>query len=171
MSSRHPDLLANLLARSVERATLSQLLGVGESVTVQPGTGMITTGPAPTTGSLDVYMEAETVGAWLAPVTLPVMVPVFFAGRFTSWQLIADDAYAELVVEIWRDTLANLPPTSADLISGTAPPTLAGARSASSAALTGWATAFSAGDVFNFNLRPSPWRVNRATLSLKWARS
>lgn len=167
--SQHPRILAELLRRRAGAIAVAVALGGGGPV-VTP-TGEVIENRDLLNGSLDVFMEAEAAGAWLAPVTLPVMVPVFFAGRFTSWQLIADDAYAELVVEIWRDTLANLPPTSADLISGTAPPTLAGARSASSAALTGWATAFSAGDVFIFNVRPSPWRVNRATLSLKWARS
>ena len=169
MSSQHPRILAELLRRRAGAIAIAVALGGGGPV-VTP-TGEVIENRDLLNGSLDVFMEAEAAGAWLAPVTLPVMVPVFFAGRFTSWQLLADDAYAELVVEVWRDTLANLPPTSADLITGTAPPTLAGARSASSAALTGWATAFAAGDVLMFNLRPSPWRVNRATLSLKWARS
>lgn len=168
-SSQHPRILAELLRRRAGAIAVAVALGGGGPV-VTP-TGEVIENRDLLNGSLDVFMEAEAAGGWLAPVTLPVMVPVFFAGRFTSWQLIADDAYAELVVEVWRDTLANLPPTSADLITGTAPPTLAGARSASSAALTGWATAFAAGDVLMFKVKPSPWRVNRATLSLKWARS
>jgi len=131
MSSQHPRILAELLRRRAVAVAVAVALGGGGPV-VTP-TGEVTQNRDLLHGSLDVFMEAEAAGAWLAPLTLPVMVPVFFAGRFTSWQLIADDAYAELVVEVWRDTLANLPPTSADLISGTAPPTLAGARSASSA--------------------------------------
>lgn len=169
MSSQHPRILAELLRRRASAIAVAVALGGGGPV-VTP-TGEVIENRDLRNGSLDVFMEAEAAGAWLAPLTLPVMVPVFFAGRFTSWQLIADDAYAELVVEVWRDTLANLPPTGADLITGTAPPTLAGARSAASSALTGWATAFSAGDVFLFKVKPSPWRVNRATLSLQWARS
>lgn len=170
-SSRHPDLLANLLQRSTRRELTSVALGGGVAAVGANGE-LITPAVAARTGSLDVFIEADPLDGWIATGTLPIDVPVHFAGVWTGWQLIADATAAELQVDVLRDSLANFPPTlAADKITGTAPPLLTGtAYSASSSTLTGWTTAFYAGDVLRLVVS-KVWRVNRATLSLKWERT
>jgi hypothetical protein len=58
-----------------------------------------------------------------------------FNCTITAWTLMADQS-GSIVIAIWKDTLANYPPTSADSIVASAPPTLTSASSASSSTLT-----------------------------------
>lgn len=74
-----------------------------------------------------------------------------FAATITGIAVAADVA-ANAVIDIWKDTLANFPPTNADGICGSNKPTLASAASYSDATLTGWTTTVAAGDVIRFNL-------------------
>jgi hypothetical protein len=83
--------------------------------------------------------------------------------------LLADQT-GSAVVEIWKDTYANFPPTVADKITASAPPTLSSAQKAQDLTLTGWSTQLSAGDVLAFNLN-SASTVTRLTLSLKLKRA
>ena len=57
------------------------------------------------------------------------------------------DAAGSVVVDIWKDTYANFPPTIADTIVASAPPTLSGAAKSQDTTLTGWTTSISAGDI------------------------
>ena len=91
-------------------------------------------------------------------------VSVPFASTITSWVLLADQP-GSLVVDIWKDAYASYPPTTADTITGSTPPTLSAADHAESSTLTGWATAIAAGDTLRFNVT-SAAAVRRATLAL-----
>lgn len=73
-------------------------------------------------------------------------------GTITKVSLYSD-ATGSIVVDIWKDTHANFPPTVADTIipSGTKP-TLSSARSNQITSFTGWTTAVTAGDVFAFSI-------------------
>lgn len=73
------------------------------------------------------------------------------AGTIVKATLLADQAGAA-VVDVWKDSYANYPPTDADSITAAAPPTLAAAIKAEDAVLTGWTTALAAGDVLAFHL-------------------
>lgn len=55
-----------------------------------------------------------------------------------------------IVVDIWKDTYANFPPTNADTICASAPPTLSSASKSQDSTLTGWTTSISAGDYLLF---------------------
>ena len=90
-------------------------------------------------------------------------VSIPFASTVTGWVLLADQA-GSLVVDVWKDMFASYPPTSADKITATSPPTLSSADHASSSPLTGWTTAIGAGDTFRFNVT-SAATVKRATLA------
>ena len=57
-----------------------------------------------------------------------------------------------LVVDIWRDTYANYPPTSGDTICGSTRPTLAEEIRHENLSLTGWSTSLSVGDILRFNV-------------------
>ena len=76
------------------------------------------------------------------------------------------DQSGSIVVDIWKDTYANFPPTDADSITSAAPPTLAGATNAQDSTLTNWTTAIAAGDILAYNV-DSVATVTRVTISLK----
>jgi len=96
-----------------------------------------------------------------------VVIP--FNCAIVSWTLIADAA-GSMVMDIWKDTFVNSPPTVADSITGSAKPTLSSANRATSFTLTGWTTLVNAGDVLAFNI-DSATGISRVTLSLSLARS
>jgi hypothetical protein len=76
------------------------------------------------------------------------------------------DVSGSIVVNVWKDTYANFPPTVAGKITGSAPPTISSATKAQDATLTGWTTSISAGDLLRFNV-DSCATITRATLCLK----
>ena len=80
------------------------------------------------------------------------------------------DASGSIVVDIWKDTYANFPPTDADSITASAPPTISSAQKSQDATLTGWTKAISAGDILAFNV-DSCATIKRVTISLKVERS
>lgn len=88
-----------------------------------------------------------------------------FACTIERATILADQS-GDIVVDIWKDTYANFPPTDADSITSSAPPTLSSATKAQDSTLTGWTTSISAGDVLRFNV-DSVATVERVTISLK----
>ena len=80
------------------------------------------------------------------------------------------DASGSIVVDIWKDTYANFPPTDSDSITASAPPTISSAQKSQDSTLTGWTTSISAGDILAFNV-DSCSTIKRVTISLKVERS
>lgn len=78
-----------------------------------------------------------------------VVVP--FACTISRVTLMANAA-GSVVVDIWKDTFANFPPTVGDSITASAKPTLSGAISAQDSTLIGWNTSILAGDILRFNI-------------------
>lgn len=62
------------------------------------------------------------------------------------------DVSGSAVVDVWKDTYANYPPTDADSITASAPVTISSATKSTDATLTGWTTTVTAGDVVAFNV-------------------
>lgn len=85
-----------------------------------------------------------------------------------SWTLLADQT-GSIVIDIWKDSYANYPPTDADSITASAPPTISAALKATDATLTGWTTSITAGDVLMFNV-DSATAVTKVQLNLKCTR-
>jgi len=88
-----------------------------------------------------------------------------FACTITGWTILADQS-GSIVVDVWKDTYANFPPTVADTITGTEKPTLASAQKNQDLTLTTWTTAVAAGDILAFNVN-SVATVTRITLSIR----
>lgn len=88
-----------------------------------------------------------------------------YAGTIVQSTLIADQS-GSIVIDVWKDTYANYPPTVADTITASAKPTLSSATKAQDTTLTGWTTSVSAGDIFGFNV-DSATTVTRVHLILK----
>lgn len=74
-----------------------------------------------------------------------------FACSITNVTLLADVS-GSIVVDIWKDTYANYPPTDADSITASAVPTISSATKSTDSTLTGWTTSLAAGDILGFNV-------------------
>lgn len=77
------------------------------------------------------------------------------SGTWKKWRILSVDAAVtsgSIVFDVWKDTYANYPPTVADTITASDKPTLSAATKAEGTALTGWTTAFTAGDVLGINV-------------------
>jgi len=78
----------------------------------------------------------------------------------TGWKILSDDPVTlagAVVFDIWKDTVANYPPTVADTIintgaGGVKPTVTASATNATSVNVTNWTTSLSAGDILRFNI-------------------
>lgn len=88
-----------------------------------------------------------------------------FACTINQVTMMADQS-GSIVVDIWKDTYANYPPTDADSITASAVPTISAALKSQDATLTGWTTSVAAGDILAFNV-DSASTVTRVTISLK----
>jgi len=80
------------------------------------------------------------------------------------------DQSGSIVVDIWKDTYANFPPTDADSITASAPPTISASQKSQDSTLTGWTKSISSGDILAFNV-DSCTTITRVTISLKVERS
>jgi hypothetical protein len=96
--------------------------------------------------------------------------------RFRLWEdhtilgcALLADVSGSVVVDIWRDSHANAPPTIADTITASAKPTLSSAQKSEDTTLTGWTVNGNAGDWYIVNV-DSVTTLTEATLSLKFAR-
>lgn len=82
-----------------------------------------------------------------------IRIPV--ACTITKATVLATDGVittGTIVVNVWKDTYANFPPTVADKITGTTPPTILSGVKSEDSTLTGWTTSVAAGDVVAFNV-------------------
>jgi hypothetical protein len=91
-------------------------------------------------------------------------IEIPYACTITSVKVLADQS-GSIVVDIWKDTYANFPPTDADSITSSAPPTLSSAQKSSDSTLTGWTKSISAGDILAYNV-DSASTVERVTVAL-----
>ncbi len=73
-------------------------------------------------------------------------------GTITKVRLVSTAGAGSIVIDIWKDTFANFPPTVADTITAAAKPTLSATDNYEDSTLTGWTTAVTAGDVLGFNV-------------------
>lgn len=96
-------------------------------------------------------------------------ISVPFACTIKKARLLSTDSAAtagSIVIDIWKDTYANYPPTVADTITAAAKPTLSAANKSEDTTLTGWTTSIAAGDVLGFNV-DSVATVTRVSLTLE----
>lgn len=81
-----------------------------------------------------------------------------------QWTLLGDQS-GSMTLEVWSDTFANYPPSSADSITGSSAPNIAAALTGRSSTLTGWATTLSAGNTLRFAVS-SCASITRANLTM-----
>jgi hypothetical protein len=90
-------------------------------------------------------------GAVLVAGTKAYVLDVPFTGTIVR-ATIAADVSGSCVVDIWKDSYANYPPTIADTITASAKPTLSSVIKNQDATLTGWTTTVTTGDCLIFNI-------------------
>lgn len=88
-----------------------------------------------------------------------------FACTINSVTMLADQS-GSIVVDIWKDTYANYPPTDADSITASATPEISSTTKDQDETLSGWTTSISAGDILRFNV-DSVTSIKRVTIALK----
>lgn len=88
-----------------------------------------------------------------------------FACEIVDVEMLADQS-GSIVVDIWKDTYANFPPTDADSITASAVPTITTATKSQDSTLTGWTTAIAENDILRFNV-DSVTSITRLHLTLK----
>ena len=130
--------------------TLSRLVRVDGAVAPTAGQVLTATADNAATWQTPGTASPRTIGFNCGDGVNPIAagysdsVRIPFSGTITGWTLLADQV-GSIVIDVWRDTYANYPPTDADSITASAPPTLASAQAAESTTLTGWTTAVTAG--------------------------
>jgi hypothetical protein len=87
-----------------------------------------------------------------------------FDCQIVAGRMLADQS-GSAVVDIWKDTYANYPPTDADSITAAAPLTISSAIKSEDTTLTGWTTVCTAGDIIGFNV-DSASTIQKLTVSL-----
>jgi hypothetical protein len=90
---------------------------------------------------------------------------VGFGGTINRVEILGDQS-GSIVIDIWKDTYANFPPTNADTITASATPTVTTALKSEDTTLTGWTTALSAGDILRYNV-DSITSFTRVTIALR----
>lgn len=95
-----------------------------------------------------------------------IMVP--FSCKVTGWDIVADQS-GSIVIDIWKDTYANFPPTIADTITGTEKPTLSTATKNQDTSLTTWTTTMTEGEWLAYNV-DSITTVTRVTVVMRVTR-
>lgn len=88
-----------------------------------------------------------------------------FACTILEVTMLADQS-GSIVVDIWKDSYANYPPTIADTIVAAAKPTISSALKSLDATLTGWTVAVAAGDILRYNV-DSITTLTRVAINLK----
>lgn len=94
---------------------------------------------------------------------------VDFDATILQVTLLADQS-GSIVIDLWKDTYANYPPTDADSITASATPTITTDVKSVDSTLTGWDTDISAGDTIRVNV-DSVTDIQRVSLVLKVLRT
>ena len=125
------------------------------------------TGPsAAVAGQIGCFIDGD--GLVLTTGT-KAWVQAGFSGVITGWYILSD-VVGDIVIDIWKDTYANYPPTVDDSITGSEKPTLSSQKKAQDLTLSTWITSFSEGDVFMFNI-DSVNTITKVSLVLTVTRS
>ena len=102
------------------------------------------------TGSVSVKLLLTDTEA-ASPMNSEFVFGAGIGDGVLGWYIIGDTT-GSIVVDIWKDTFANYPPTVGDTITGTEKPTLSSQNKNSDLTLTTWNTSVLAGDVVRFKV-------------------
>jgi hypothetical protein len=96
-----------------------------------------------------------------------IMIP--FNCTVLGWDIVADTS-GSIVVDVWKDSYTNFPPTVADTIAGTEKPTLSSATKNQDTSLSSWTTTLTRNEWIRFNV-DSASTVTRVTVAIRVKRT
>lgn len=96
-----------------------------------------------------------------------IMIP--FNCTVLGWDIVADTS-GSIVIDVWKDSYANFPPTVADTIAGTEKPTLSSAVKNQDTSLSSWTTTLTRNDWLRFNV-DSATTVTKVTIAIRVKRT
>lgn len=177
------QILAQLVQVIEDRANSWNIQGV--IPIIEGGTGATTAADARTNLGLVIGTDVQAYINYLNYASLPIRSITFvidgggavistgvagdleipFACTINQVIMLADQT-GSIVVDIWKDTYANFPPTVADSITASAKPTISASNKSLDSTLTGWTTSIAAGNTLRYNV-DSVSSITRVTVSLK----
>lgn len=83
-----------------------------------------------------------------------------------AWEIVAPIESGSIVVDVWKDTYSNFPPTVADTIAGSEKPTITSSQKGTDTSLGSFSTSLSKGDWLIFNI-DSCTSITHVVISLK----
>lgn len=127
---------------------ITKASGLGAGAVISDGSGVFTAN-----ANTQVQEVAFVIDGGGSAITTGIKgdLRIPYGCTINSATLLADQS-GSIVIDIWKDTLANYPPTVADTITASAKPTLSTATNVTDTTLTGWTTAVTAGDTLRFNV-------------------
>lgn len=129
----------------------TRIFGVNSSGTFTEGTETVTISAMSGAKNGQISWTIDGGGSVLSTGNKSAFVMMPYSGNITAAYLLADQS-GSVVVDIWKDTYANFPPTVADTITAAAKPTLSGAQKDKDTTLSGWTKAFSTEDIYEINI-------------------
>lgn len=101
-------------------------------------------------GREEIVLDIDGGGSALTTgIKADLRIP--FPCRIKSWQLLADQV-GDIVIDIWKNTYVNFPPTNADSICAGSEPTLSGVAKNKNDTASGFSTLLAEGDILRFNI-------------------
>lgn len=119
-------------------------------------------------GVTDIIFVKDNNGV-VIPTGIQGDVHVPFACTITGVFLFTDQT-GSIVIDLWKDTYANFPPTDGNSITSATPVTISSASKATDTTLTSWTTSVAAGDIIRVNV-DSASTVTRFTLAIRVKRA
>jgi hypothetical protein len=98
-------------------------------------------------------------------------VRVPYNATITRASIFSHQAGSSIVVDIYKDSYANFPPTNADSITNATPPTLATAIKAEDTTLSGWTTSLVKGEMLRFEVESVSAGVYRVEVEIEMRRT
>ena len=170
------DITGYLTANGSATVTNKTIAGASNTLIVRlandvTGTLLVANGGTGITNDVKTAAIIFIIDGGGAAITTGVKgdIEIPFACTVNSWTILADQS-GSIVVDVWKDTYANFPPTVADTIAGSEKPTLTAAAKNQDASLSTWTTSITAGDILRFNV-DSAATVTRVTIAIKVTRT
>lgn len=167
ISAAHPlDIAAPGVNAPPYAGTPGQVLAINAAGTALEWVSVVPAVPSILDATINIVIDG---GGVVLTTGIKVDLIVDFACTILSATLLADVS-GSIVLDIWKDTYSNYPPTVADTITAAAKPTLSGAIKSQDTTLTGWTTTIVAGNTIRVNV-DSVATVTRVLLALKVRRT
>jgi hypothetical protein len=140
--------------------------GTGPPTQINVGSGIQFSGSNGIQLSLNQRLRSLYTIITGTPISIGVKADLLvpFACSIVQVTLLADQA-GNVILDIWKNTFANFPPTVANTITAAAKPTLSAASKSQNNTLVGWTTAITAGDILRLNV-DSASTITRLTVAL-----